>query len=43
MEIGIAIILVIMLVVAPVAIIISKTHFFKSIEDKFFEDHNHYM
>ena len=43
MEIGILFILVAMLVVAPVAIIISKTRTFKNIEDKFFEDHSHYM
>ena len=43
MEIGVAFIIIAMLVVAPVAIIISKTRIFKSFEDKFFEDHNHYM
>ena len=43
MEIGIIIILSIMLIVGPVAITISKTRIFKSMEDKFFEDHNHYM
>ena len=43
MEIGILFILVAMLVMAPVATVLSKTSIFKSIEDKFFEDHNHYM
>lgn len=43
MEIGIIIILSIMFVIAPVAIIISKTNIFKQIEDKFFKDHDHYM
>ena len=43
MEIGIAIILVVMLVVSPIAIAISKTRIFRNLEDKFFEDHDHYM
>lgn len=43
MEIGIITILAIMFALGPVAIAISKTSFFKSAEDKFFEDHNHYM
>lgn len=43
MEIGVAFIIIAMLVVAPVAIALSKTRIFKSIENKFFEDHNHYM
>lgn len=43
MEIGIIIILAIMLVVSPVAITISKTPSFRNLEDKFFEDHDHYM
>ena len=43
MEVGIIIILGTMFILSPIAIIISKTHFFQEIEDKFFEDHNHYM
>lgn len=43
MEVGIIFIIAIMLVLGPIAIIISKTHLFQEIEDKFFEDHNHYM
>lgn len=43
MEIGILFILVAMLVLGPIAIGLSKTSIFKSIEDKFFEDHDHYM
>ena len=43
MEIGFVFIIAIMLVLGPIAIIISKTRIFKSFEDKFFEDHNHYM
>lgn len=43
MEIGILFILVAMLVMAPVATALSKTHIFRNLEDKFFEDHNHYM
>lgn len=43
MEIGVIFIIGMMLAIAPVAIIISKTRIFKSFEDKFFEDHNHYM
>lgn len=43
MEIGIIIIIGIMLVLGPIAIALSKMSFFKSMEDKFFEDHDHYM
>lgn len=43
MEVGILFILIAMLAMAPVAIALSKTFLFKSIEDRFFEDHNHYM
>lgn len=43
MEVGIIIILIIMFALGPIAIGLSKTSIFKSIEDKFFEDHNHYM
>lgn len=43
MEVGIIFIIGIMLVLGPIAIGLSKTRIFKSIEDKFFEDHNHYM
>ena len=43
MEVGIIFIIAAMLVMAPIAIALSKTRIFKSIEDKFFEDHNHYM
>ena len=43
MEVGIIFIIAIMLAMAPFAIIISKTRIFQAIEDKFFEDHNHYM
>ena len=43
MEIGVLFILVAMLIMAPIAIILSKTPFFKAIEDKFFEEHDHYM
>ena len=39
MEIGIIIILIIMFALGPIAIGLSKTSIFKSIEDKFFEDH----
>lgn len=43
MEVGIIIILGTMFILSPIAIIISKTKFFRNLEDKFFEDHNHYM
>lgn len=43
MEIGIIFIITAMLVMAPFAIILSKTKLFQEIEDRFFEDHNHYM
>lgn len=43
MEVGIIFIIVIMFILAPFAIIISKTRIFQEIEDKFFEDHDHYM
>lgn len=43
MEIGILFILVAMLIMAPVATVLSKTRIFQEIENKFFEDHNHYM
>lgn len=43
MEIGVIFIIGMMLAIAPVAIIISKTRIFRYLEDKFFEDHNHYM
>lgn len=43
MEVGIIFIIGIMLVLGPIAISLSKTRIFKSFEDKFFEDHNHYM
>ena len=43
MEIGVAFIIIAMLVVVPVAIALSKTSIFRSMEDKFFEDHDHYM
>lgn len=43
MEVGIIFIIGIMLVLGPIAIGLSKTRIFKSMEDKFFEDHNHYM
>lgn len=43
MEIGVAFVIVVMFVMAPIAIALSKTKIFKSIEDKFFEDHSHYM
>ena len=43
MEIGVIFIIGMMLAIAPIAIILSKTPFFKAIEDKFFEEHDHYM
>lgn len=43
MEVGIFFIIITMFILAPIAIIISKTRIFKSFENKFFEDHNHYM
>ena len=43
MEVGIIFSIGIMLVLGPIAIGLSKTRIFKSIEDKFFEDHNPYM
>lgn len=43
MEIGVFIILIIMFTLGPIAIGLSKTRIFKSMEDKFFEDHDHYM
>lgn len=43
MEVGIIIILIIMFALGPIAIGLSKTRIFKSFEDKFFEDHDHYM
>lgn len=43
MEIGLVFIIAVMLILAPIAIGLSKTHLFQEIEDKFFEDHNHYM
>ena len=43
MEVGIIFIIGIMLVLGPIAIGLSKTRIFKSFEDKFFEDHDHYM
>ena len=43
MEIGILFILVTMLVMVPVATVLSKTKLFQEIEDRFFEDHDHYM
>lgn len=43
MEIGVAFIIIAMLVVAPVAIVLSKTKIFRSMEDRFFENHDHYM
>ena len=43
MEVGIIFIIGIMLVLGPIAITISRTPIFKSIEDRFFEDHDHYM
>lgn len=43
MEVGIIFIIGIMLVLGPIAIGLSKTRIFRYLEDKFFEDHNHYM
>ena len=43
MEVGIIIILGTMLILSPIAIIISKTKLVRNLEDKFFEDHDHYM
>ena len=43
MEVGIIFIIAAMLLTATIATALSKTRIFKSIEDKFFEDHNHYM
>ena len=43
MEVGIIFIIATMLVMAPIAIIFSKTKLFQEIEDRFFEDHDHYM
>lgn len=43
MEVGIIFIIGIMLVLGPIAIGLSKTRIFKSFEDKFFEEHDHYM
>lgn len=43
MEIGIIFIITAMLAMAPFAIIFSRTKLFQEIEDRFFEDHNHYM
>lgn len=43
MEFGLVFIIAVMLAITPVSIIISKTRIFRYLEDKFFEDHNHYM
>ena len=43
MEVGIIFIIAVMLAMTPISIIISKTRIFRNLEDKFFEDHNHYM
>ena len=43
MEVGIIIILGTMIIFSPIDIIISKTKLFRNLEDKFFEDHDHYI
>ena len=43
MEVGIIFIIGIMFVLGPVAIGLSKTRIFRYLEDRFFEDHDHYM
>lgn len=43
MEIGIAFIFVLCIATYPIMTMVQKTKFWKNFEDKFFQNHNHYM